>query len=247
VRPTPAGTVLYPLAREALAVLERAELSVRSPETAPALRIHASRTIGETLLPDWLASFRAAGPQCRVSVAVTNSEEVVHAVRDGDAEVGFVETTPGSMHGLRELVVAHDELRAVVAKDHPWARRPVVTVDELTREPFLAREAGSGTRAVVAAALAELGIELQPTLELSSAEGLKHAVLGGGFALLSERAVEAEIAVGVLAAIPVSGVDLQRTLRAVRRTRPVLQGPARAFWRWLDRTVAPRAVGATDT
>jgi DNA-binding transcriptional LysR family regulator len=238
VRPTPAGGVLYPLAREALAVLERAELSVRSPETAPALRIHASRTIGETLLPEWLASFRAAAPECRVSVAVTNSDEVVQAVREGDAEVGFVETTPGSMRGLRELVVAHDELRAVVTKDHPWARRAAVPVDDLTRQPFLAREAGSGTRAVVGAALAELGIELQPTLELSSAEGLKHAVLGGGFALLSEHAVEPEIAAGALAAIPVSGVDLHRTLRAVRRTRPVLQGPARAFWRWLERTIA---------
>jgi DNA-binding transcriptional LysR family regulator len=80
-------------------------------------------------------------------------------------------------------------------------------------------------------------------VEVSSAEALKHAVVAGGFALLSERVVTGEIAAGTLAAIPVSGVDLRRSLRAVRRARPAPQGPARAFWLWLDRTIAPRAAG----
>lgn len=244
VRPTEAGAVLYPLAREALAVLERAEASLRSPGGAPQLRIHASRTIGEALLPQWLASFRTSAPPCRVSVAVTNSEQVAHAVRDGVAEIGFAEGPAGSMQGLRELVLAHDVIRVVVAADHPWARRRSVAVEDLRTEPFLAREIGSGTRAVVSAALAQVGVELRPALELSSTEGLKRAVLSGGFALLSERTVAADTDAGVLAALPVSGVQLRRSLRAVRRTRPALQGPARAFWRWLERTIAPQAAAA---
>jgi DNA-binding transcriptional LysR family regulator len=246
VRPTAAGGVLYPLAREALAVLERAELAVTSPDGAPLLRIHASRTIGETLLPQWLASFRAGAPPCRVSAAITNSEEVVHAVRSGAAEVGFIEGPAASMRGLRELVVAHDEIRVVVGAEHPWARRHAVAVRDLALEPFLAREAGSGTRALVNARLAEVGVELQPALELSSAESLKRAVLAGGFALLSERVVAAEIAAGVLAGLPVSGVELHRSLRAVSRARPALQDPARAFWRWLERTVSPKASARAD-
>jgi DNA-binding transcriptional LysR family regulator len=246
LRPTAAGAVLYPLAREALAALERAEAAVISPDDAPLLRIHASRTIGVTLLPQWLASFRASAPPCRVSATVTNSEEVVHALRDGAAEIGFIEGPAASMHGMRELVVAHDEILVIVAGDHPWARRRAVALKALTGEPFLAREAGSGTRAVATATLAGAGVELQPTLEVSSAEALKRAVLAGGFTLLSERVVASEIAAGTLAAIPVSGVDLRRSLRAVRRARPALQGPARAFWLWLDRTLAPRAAGQTD-
>jgi DNA-binding transcriptional LysR family regulator len=244
VRPTAAGSVLYPLAREALAVLERAEAALRSPDSAPQLRIHASRTIGELLLPQWLASFRASAPPCQVSVAVTNSEEVAHAVRDGVAEIGFAEGPAGSIHGLRELILAHDEIRVVVAAAHPWAHRRSVAVKDLDSEPFLARETGSGTRAVVSAALAQVGVELRPALELSSTEGLKRAVLAGGFALLSERVVAADTDAGVLVALPVSGVQLRRSLRAVRRTRPALQGPARAFWRWLERTIAPQAARA---
>jgi DNA-binding transcriptional LysR family regulator len=247
LRPTAAGGVLYPLAREALTVLERAEAAVSSPDSAPLLRIHASRTIGVILLPEWLASFRVAAPPCRVSATVTNSDQVVHAVRDGAAEIGFVEGRAASMQGLRDLVVAHDEIRVVVASNHPWARRRSVAVGALTGEPFLAREAGSGTRAVATATLADAGVELEPALEVSSAEALKRAVLAGGFTLLSERVVASEIAAGTLAAIPVSGVDLRRSLWAVRRARPALQGPARAFWLWLARTIAPRAAGETDS
>jgi DNA-binding transcriptional LysR family regulator len=241
VRLTEAGAVLYPLAREALAALVSAETAVTSSTQDEPLVIHASRTVGETLLPQWLASFRVSAPACRVSVAITNSDEVVHAVRDRTAEIGFIEGPAGSMQGLTELVVAHDELRVVVASAHPWARRRAIPLKTLTQEPFLAREAGSGTREVAAAALAAKGVELSPALEVSSAEGLKRAVLGGGFTLLSERAVEPEVAAGALRTIPVPGVELRRTLRAVRRSRPALRGPARALWLWLERTITPSA------
>jgi DNA-binding transcriptional LysR family regulator len=241
VRVTEAGAVLYPLAREALAALVRAEMAVTSSSRDEPLVIHASRTVGETLLPQWLASFRAGAAALRVSVAITNSDEVVHAIRDRTAEIGFIEGPASSSQGLTELVVAHDELRVVVAGDHPWARRRAIPFKTLMTQPYLAREAGSGTRDVAAAALAAKGVELSPDLEVSSAEGLKRAVLAEGFTLLSERAVEPEVAAGALCVIPVSGVELHRTLRAVRRSRPALEGPARALWVWLERTIAPAA------
>lgn len=241
VRVTEAGALLYPLAREALATLVRAEAAVTSSSQEEPLVIHASRTIGETLLPQWLASFRVGMPALRVSVAITNSDEVVHAVRDRTAAVGFIEGPAESMQGLTELVVAHDELRVVVAGGHPWARHRAIPLKALATQPYLAREVGSGTREVAAAALAAKGVELTPALEVSSAEGLKRAVLGGGFTLLPERVVEPEIAAGALRAIPVSGVELRRTLRAVRRSRPAPQGPARALPSWLERAIAPSA------
>ena len=59
-----------------------------------------------------------------------------------------------------------------------------------------------------------------------------------GFALLSERTVELELGTGALVSLPVSGVELRRSFRAVRRTRPRLEGPAARFWRWLEARVA---------
>jgi DNA-binding transcriptional LysR family regulator len=239
VQPTPDGLVLYPLAREALAVLARAEAALRSPHDLPLLRLHASRTIGETLLPEWLAAFRRDSPRCHVAATVTNSEEVIRTVREGGCDIGFVEGPPTRTRGLAELVVAHDEIVAVVAADHPWARRSSVPVRALAGQPYFTREEGSGTRAVVTGALAADGVELQPEMELASAEALKRAVMTGGFALISERTVATEITAGTLVAIPVSHAHLHRSLRAVRRARPALQGPARAFWNWLARTVTP--------
>src|SRR5258705_11606877 len=85
LRPTAAGGVLYPLAREALAVLERAEAAVTSPDRAPLLRVYASRTIGVTLLPEWLAAFRPTARPGRGGAGITNSAEVLHARRGGGA------------------------------------------------------------------------------------------------------------------------------------------------------------------
>ncbi|HEX3803451.1 MAG TPA: LysR family transcriptional regulator [Solirubrobacteraceae bacterium] len=238
VRPTELGSLLYPLAREALDALGRAESVLEAPQALPLLRIQASRTVGELLLPEWLGRFRATTSAHRVSADITNTEHVLHAVRDGEAEIGFVEGLADDMHGLREILLAEDELRAVVAVDHPWARRHSIPARALVEEPFLAREPGSGTRAVATRRLAAAGVHLTPALEVSSAEGLKRAVLGGGFALLSARTVAAELDTGTLAVVPVSGVDMTRTFRAVRRSRPALQGPARSFWRWLEQTRA---------
>ncbi len=57
---------------------------------------------------------------------------------------------------------------------------------------------------------------LVPALEAASTEGLKRAVLGSGFALLSRLAVEEEVSNGALVAVPVQDLDLRRELRAVR-------------------------------
>lgn len=246
VTPTSAGRLLYPLAREALDALRRAEAAVRSQDVSPLLRVQSSRTIGETLLGQWLAAFRMIAPDQRVAAEVTNSELVIRAVREGVAEIGFVEGPSAAMRGLRDLVVARDELVVVIAAGHRWARRRAVTAKMLATESWMAREAGSGTRAVMATRLAEAGVALTPAIEVASTEGLKRAVQSEGFTLLSRRTIASELAAGTLAAIPLSDIDLHRTFRAIRRTRPGLQGPARRFWRWLETTIAPHAAGADD-
>ncbi len=242
VRLTAAGQLLYPAAREALAALERTEAVLVENTAHPTLRIQASRTIGETTLPQWISAFRASEPDTHIYVDVTNSSEVLEAVRAGRVEVGFIEGPTTVLHGLRDVVVAEDEILVVVASGHPWARRPSIPVAELSGERFFARERGSGTRAVIDLELAATGFELTPTLEVASTEGLKRAVLTGGFTLLSRRSVAAELASGELSAIAIRGASWRRYFRAVRRSRPALQGPAQRFWKQLERRAAERQV-----
>jgi DNA-binding transcriptional LysR family regulator len=230
VRPTAAGRALYPEARAALAALDRARRSVADADTTSALQVAASHTVAGYLLPGWLAGFRAERGTLRIAVEVVNSPGVLAAVRGGRAELGFVEGVD-SLDGLESQMLLTDELECVVRPGHRFARRRAIRPAELLDEPWIAREAESGTRAVAERALHERGIVLVPALEAASTEGLKRAVLGGGFALLSRLAVEEEVANGSLAAVPVEGLDLRRELRAVRvSSRP---GSASLLWEWL--------------
>lgn len=234
VRPTAAGRVLYPEAKRVLAALRDAEAALDSHrrDAGSTLALAASHTLGEFLLPDWLARFRAHEPTVHAQVAIVNSTDVLTALRERRAQIGFVEGLD-PLDGLDALVVSGDEIAVVVAADHRWARRRSLRATELRAEPYVAREAGSGTRTVAAAALAETGVELAPRLELASAESVKRALASGGFGLLSRLAVETEVLGGTLRAVPLRDVPLRRELRAVRDPRRALPRPAERFWSWL--------------
>lgn len=235
IRATDAGQLLYPEAKQTLAALSRAAGVVAAHAAhAPTLRLAASHTISGYLLPSWLAGFRAtSAPAPRAHVEIVNSHGVLAAVRNGKVDAGFIESLD-QVDGLESLTVQHDEIVAVVAADHPWSRHRAVPLDALATQPYLTREHGSGTRAVAAAALARAGgLALEPTLETASTQSLKRAVLDEGFTLISRLAVEAEIQAGTLHALRVTGVDLTRPLRAVRRRRPALRADAKRFWTYL--------------
>ncbi|MEV6666066.1 LysR family transcriptional regulator [Streptomyces nigra] len=189
------------------------------------LRVAASMTIAEYLLPGWLLALRAQRPDTAVSLHAGNSAAVAERLLSGEADLGFVEglTVPA---GLDSVVIAHDSLIVVTAPAHAWARRRrPLDATELAATPLILREKGSGTRQVLDAALGGLA---RPLIELSSTTAVKAAaVSGAGPAVLSELAVGEELSMRRLVAIPLAGVSLARDLRAVWPTghRPV--GPAR--------------------
>ncbi|MEU3946981.1 LysR family transcriptional regulator [Streptomyces sp. NPDC029526] len=189
------------------------------------LRVAASMTIAEYLLPGWLLALRAERPDTAVSLLAGNSAAVAERLLSGDADVGFVEglTVPS---GLESAVVAHDRLIVVSAPSHPWARRRApLAAAELATTPLILREEGSGTRQVLEAALGGLA---RPLIELSSTTAVKAAaVSGAGPAVLSELAVGDELALRRLIRVPVNGMALARDLRAVWPTGHRPTGPAR--------------------
>ncbi|WGL50563.1 LysR family transcriptional regulator [Nocardioides sp. BP30] len=193
------------------------------------LRVHASMTTAEYLLPGWLIRLRQVR-QVSVSLRAANSEEVVAAVRRGDADLGFVEG-PVDLDGLSTAVVGTDELVLVASPADVWARRRApLDAAELAGRALTCRERGSGTRAVVSSALRSAGQLLaQPEIELATNAAILAAVRAGGSpAFVSRRAAAAELSRGVLVAVPTVGLDLTREFRAgwVGRARPPA-GPVR--------------------
>ncbi|MGW6461426.1 LysR family transcriptional regulator [Streptomyces sp. NPDC055078] len=192
------------------------------------LRVAASMTIAEYLLPGWLIALRALLPGTAVSLFAGNSAAVAERLLSGDADLGFVEGL-AVPDGLDGTVVGHDRLVVVVAPGHPWARRRApLTASELAGAPLILRERGSGTRQVLDSALSEYGGLAEPLLELASTTAVKAAVVSGaGPAVLSELAVTEELAARRLTEVRLPALDLRRALRAVwpRSQRPT--GPAR--------------------
>ena len=218
-RLTAHGSLMVDWSREVLAAAERMSFSaaaLRRERTAQ-LRIAASMTVAEYLVPAWLAAFRRAHPAVDLDLAVLNSDDVVAGVADGRHDLGLVETTrlPSRVHSM---VIGRDELWVVVPPQHPWARRSRrLTLAELARTPLALREPGSGTRRVLEDALAEHGLTAaDPAAELSSNAAVRiAAAAGAGPAVLSEHAVRSSVAGGDLVAVPLVEGPLQRELRAV--------------------------------
>ncbi|MCQ4043450.1 LysR family transcriptional regulator [Streptantibioticus rubrisoli] len=229
-RLTDAGSLVTDWARRVVEAAEEFDAGARALRARrdSRLRVAASMTIAEYLLPGWLIALHGQLPGTAVSLLAGNSAAVARRLRDGEADLGFVEgvDVPG---GLDAVTVAHDRLVVVVAPGHPWARRRTpVPARELAATPLILREEGSGTRQVVDAALAEYGGLAAPLLELSSTTAVKSAVSSGvGPTVLSQLAVADELAARRMVEVPVEGVRLARELRAVwpQGQRPT--GPSR--------------------
>ncbi|HQT99813.1 MAG TPA: LysR family transcriptional regulator [Acidimicrobiales bacterium] len=196
-------------------VLDRGVRALRASQDSQ-LRLAASLTVAEYLLPGWLASLHAASPEVSVSLQMANSNDVVELFARGAVDLGFVEG-PSLPRGLQGRTVLRDELVVVVGAAHPWARRrSALSPDALARADFVLRERGSGTRDVFVSALARHGLEPHGVIELASTTAIKEAVMNGlGPSALSRLAVQSELSDGRLRSVECRDLDLRRAIRAV--------------------------------
>ncbi|MEV4434331.1 LysR family transcriptional regulator [Streptomyces sp. NPDC049585] len=229
-RLTEAGVLVTDWARRIVEAAEAFDAGARAlrERRDARLRVAASMTIAEYLLPGWLIALRTRRPDTAVSLHTGNSAAVAERLLAGEADLGFVEGLDVPP-GLDGAVVARDRLVVVTAPEHPWARRRTpLPAAELAAAPLILRERGSGTRQVLDAALAAHDGATAPLLELASTTAVKAAVVSGaGPSVLSELAVSEELAAHRLVEVPVAGIRLHRTLRAVWPAGHRPAGPAR--------------------
>lgn len=119
---TAAGRQFLPEAQAVLAraAAAQAALADFSGLKRGRLTVHASQTIASYFLPPRLVAFRALHPGVEVALSVGNTGQVAQALRDGQAELGFVEG-PLAAPGLLVEEVAGEHMAVFVAAAHPWA------------------------------------------------------------------------------------------------------------------------------
>jgi DNA-binding transcriptional LysR family regulator len=212
VRLTDAGELLATYAQrvfDAEHEAEQALAELRNLERGH-LTVGASTTIGVYLLPEICAQFQQQYPRIEMRLIVDNT----HAIRQGLLENRFdLALTEGPIEAgeLQPDVFLLDEIVAVAAPTHPLIAQSDISIEQLLTAGLILREAGSGTRAVIEAALSERGFTVQPLMSLGNTEAIKLSVATGhGVALLSRLAIQAEVADRRLVVLPIPDLLIQR-------------------------------------
>ena len=206
------GRALLPRARQVLDGAGGIQKWAReSGAQVGTLRIGASTTIGNYLLPEILADFRARLPQqaresWKVQVDIANTAAIVEKVAAFELDLGLIE---GPCHAA-DLVVEpwlEDEMLVVAAPSHPIARhrlRPAsaLSLQILRQQSWLLRESGSGTRETVDQLLIPHLHRLRAGIDFGTSEAITRAAARGlGLTCLSRFVLRDSLESGALVAL----------------------------------------------
>lgn len=217
---TEAGRALVPYARQVLETLDAArdEIAGLSATVTGRLVIAASTTPGVYVIPRLLGAFLTRYPQVSVTVVVHDTREVIDTVESGDAHIGVTGARTRATGVIFEEL-GRDELVLVCHPHSPLAGRSRVPLAELSDQPWVMREPGSGTRQVAERIIAEHGLdpqELRVIVELGTGEAIVAAVEGGlGVSILSRHVAAKALALGTVREVDAIGLPALRPFYAV--------------------------------
>lgn len=236
---TKSGEVLYRYAQRIseLTIEARKAVDQLKGLVVGDLTIAASTIPAEYILPRPLCQFKEKYPGIEVNLMVTDSSDVINRVLENKVEVGMV----GARQKDNKLVftkIASDRLVLIAPVPNRWFEGDTIAASELKRSPFVVRESGSGTRASLKQRLREVDInedEFEVVMTLGSTAAVKKAVeCGAGVSIVSERAVENEVNLGLIQKIYVTGMDLSRDFYTVHKRQRVLSPAATALLQFLE-------------
>ncbi|MDB5082236.1 MAG: hypothetical protein JWP00_4160 [Chloroflexi bacterium] len=248
VQLTPAGQTIYDYAARIFGLVDDIERAVDDIKglRKGRLAVGASTTIGIYILPPLLGRYKASYPHIDLFLDIANNEQIQHKVITRQLELGLVE---GFVSGeeLSALEWQADELVLICAANHPLCRKAAegqLTSKEVLAYPLILREEGSGTRDVLEKALTDNHLDWTLGMELGSTEAIKQVVAAGlGISFVSYNTIELELTTGRLARLPISDLQLRRTLWLVFRPDRHFSPAGQAFLKELQVSL----LGATIT
>ncbi|UOE53862.1 LysR family transcriptional regulator [Bacillus sp. CMF12] len=220
---TPSGEILYDRAKQMITIYEqtRQEILEQQNTIKGDLKIAASFTIGEYILPPLLLDLQNQYPELNLQVTIANTEEVVQSTRSHHVDIGLIEGQTNE----RELIVTpflEDELFIVTSNQHPLVQKEEATIADLQDQAWIMRENGSGTREYFNHVVRSNGLKVKSLLTISSNQGIKETLINGlGISILSGSVVERDVKQNNLSIIKVKNQEFKRTLSYV--LSPIMQ------------------------
>ena len=177
------------------------------------IRLGASTTLSQYVLPGLLAKFRKLYPDVRVTLFNGNTEQIERQIADGKLDFGMIEGT-ASNPALHYELFMDDALVLVTSASNTSFTREEITAADLPALPLVIRENGSGTLDVLSRELSRHGLSLRQLhieMQLGSTESIKHYLFySDTFAFVSVQAVLDELAANRLRVVEVGDMELVR-------------------------------------
>lgn len=233
---TEAGQVVSEGARDALDAVERMHMRLADMRGLRQGRLRiAIVSTAQYFLPRLLGAFCDANPGIEVALTVTNRQTVLARLAANEDDLCILGTVPDGLDVVA-TAIADNPLVVLGRHDHPLVGERAIPPERVTREPFILREKGSGTRLAAERFFRSRGLTLPMRMELGSNEAIKQAVIGGlGLAILARDTLALEGKTGLLRTLDVTGFPLLRQWQVAYPRGKHLSVVAEAF---LDHLVA---------
>lgn len=215
IKLTQAGTILLSYAEKIKEIYRDLdfELNAATQQFSGKLRIGASTTIAQYVLPQILARFHEKFTHLTVSLITHNSEQIEIALQNNEIDLGIVEGKSKKSY-FKYSQFIKDELVLVANSKNPISEKKFCTLDELKQIPLLLREQGSGTLEVIVHQLKSVGIKLSDLtieMQLGSTESIKNYISESNcLAFLSVHSIFRELNEHKYCLIPIQDFVIER-------------------------------------
>jgi DNA-binding transcriptional LysR family regulator len=238
---TDAGRELLTTCREIFDQLSRFEMTVADMKGLKQGRLKlAVVTTAKYFAPRLLGPFCQQYPGIEVALKVSNRERVLERLADNQDDLYILGQPPEEIDAVAEPFL-ENPLVVLAPANHPLAHQKKIPLKRLADEPFLTREAGSGTRKAVERLFAAHGLRMKVRMELGSNEAIKQAIVGGlGVSVLSQHTLALDAPMGQLAILDVQGFPIERHWYVAYPVGKQLSVVARTFLDYLKQ--APKFV-----
>lgn len=212
---TQAGKILLKYTKNIFEIYRKIDFEMSSliSERQGLLRLGASTTISQYVIPPLLADFHQKIPDVKINLLNGNTEQIEAALINKEIEIGIVEGKSKNQ-SIKYTRFLKDELVLVFNKQHPLANKNELDIEELKKLKFITRERGSGTLEVIEYELKKAGInlnKLQIEMRLGSTESIKSYLLNSDcVAFMSIHAVGKELLNKELMVIDLKDISIER-------------------------------------
>jgi len=234
IRLAPAGTELLRYATQVTELLREAgeTLAAMRGLKRGELKLGAVST-AKYFAPTLLSAFAPAYPEVTIKFTVANREEIVRLLGSNELDLVIMGRPPRELDTTAEPFARHPFV-IIASLDHPLAGRRRIALKSLARESFIIREQGSGTRASMEYVFRERAVPFRATMEVSSNETIKQAVMAGmGLSFISAHTIGLEAQTRKLAILDVVGLPVVRDWYVIHQRERILSPIAAAFRAYL--------------